>query len=39
MIMVRFEDKEMAKEKSHAAKRPAKIWDVNVYNVIISKLV
>ena len=29
----------MAKEKSHAAKRPTKIWDINVDNIIISKLV
>ena len=29
----------MAKEKSHAAKRPTKIWNINVDNIIISKLV
>ena len=37
--MVRFRDKELAKEKFYAAKRPAKILDVNVDNIIISKLV
>ena len=37
--MVRFEDKEIAKEKFYAAKRPIKIWDVNVDNIVISKLV
>ena len=29
----------MAKEKSHATKRPTKIWNINVDNIIISKLV
>ena len=37
--MVRFRDKELAKEKFYAAKRPTKILDVNVDNIIISKLV
>ena len=37
--MVRFRDREKAKEKFYAAKRPIKIWDVNVDNVVISKLV
>ena len=37
--MVRFGEKEIAKEKFYAAKRPIKIWDVNVDNIVISKLV
>ena len=37
--MVRFGDGEKAKEKFYAAKRPMKIWDVNVDNILISKLV
>ena len=37
--MVRFGDREIAKEKFYAAKRPTKIWDVNVDNIVISKLV
>ena len=37
--MVRFGDREIAKEKFYAAKRPIKIWDVNVDNIVISKLV
>ena len=37
--MVKFGDKEIAKEKFYAAKRPIKIWDVNVDNIVISKLV
>ena len=37
--MVRFGDREIAKERFYAAKRPIKIWDVNVDNIVISKLV
>ena len=37
--MVRFGKKEIAKEKSHAAKKPVVIWDVNVDDIVISKLV
>ena len=37
--MVRFGEKEIAKEKFYAAKKPIKIWDVNVDNIVISKLV
>ena len=31
--------REIAKEKFYAAKKPIKIWDVNLENIIISKLV
>ena len=37
--MVRFGDREIAKETFHAVKSPIKIWDVNVENIIISNLV
>ena len=37
--MVRFGNREIAKEKFYAAKRPIKIWDVNVDNIVISKIV
>ena len=37
--MVRFGEKETAKEKFYAAKKPIKIWDVNVDNIVISKLI
>ena len=37
--MVRFGEKETAKEKFYATKKPIKIWGVNVNNVVISKLV
>ena len=37
--MVRFGERETAKEKFYAAKKPIKIWDVNVDNIVISKLV
>ena len=33
--MMRFGEREIAKEKAYAAKRPIKIWDVNVDNLII----
>ena len=36
---MRFGYREMAKEKFYTAKRPIKIWDVNVDNIVISKLV
>ena len=37
--MVRFGDREIVKEKFYAAKRPMKICDVNVDNIVVSKLV
>ena len=37
--MGRFGEKEIAKEKFYAAKKPIKIWDVNFGNAVISKLV
>ena len=36
---MKFGKTEIAKEKFYAAKRPIKIWDVNVDNIVISKLV
>ena len=36
---MRFGEKEIAKEKFYAAKRPMKIWDINFDNIVISKLV
>ena len=35
--MVRFGEKEIAKEMLYVAKEPIKIWDVNVDNIVISK--
>ena len=35
---MRFGEKEITKETFHAAKRPMKIWDVNVDNMVISRL-
>ena len=32
-------EREIAKEKFYATKRPMKIWYVNVHNIVISKLV
>ena len=35
---MRFGEKEITKEMFYAAKRPMKIWDVNVDNMVISRL-
>ena len=35
--MVRFGGREIAREKFYAAKKPMKIWDVNIENIVISK--
>ena len=37
--MVKFGGREIAKEKFYDAKRPIRIWDVNVDNIVISKLI
>ena len=37
--MLRFGETKVTKEKFYAAKKPIKIWDVNVDNTVISKLV
>ena len=37
--MVRFREKGIAKEKFYAAKNPIKIFDINVHNIVVSKLV
>ena len=39
MITVRYGEKGIPKEKSYAAKKPIKIWDVNLDNIVTSKLV
>ena len=36
--MLRFGETEITKEKFYASKKPIKIWDVNVDNIVISKL-
>ena len=36
---MRFGEREIAKEKFYAAKKLIKIWDVNVHNIVILKLV
>ena len=35
--MVRFGDTEIGRERIYAAKRPIKIFDVNVDNIVVSK--
>ena len=37
--MVRFGEKQIAKEKLYATKKPIKTWDVNVDSTVISKLI
>ena len=37
--MLRFGEKKIAKEEIYAAKKAIKIWDVNIYDLILSKLV
>ena len=37
--MVSIGEREITKENFYAAKRPIKIWDVNVDNIVILKLV
>ena len=37
--MMKFEEREIAKDIFYAAKRPIRIWGVNVDNIVISKLV
>ena len=39
IIMLRFREKETAKEKFYASKKPIKIWDINVDKIVILKLV
>ena len=36
--MVKLGEREIAKEKFYDAKRPIKIWDLNVDNIVVSKL-
>ena len=36
--MLRFGERKIAKEKFYASRKPITIWDVNVNNIVISKL-
>ena len=36
---MRFGEERVTKEKFHAAKKPIRIWDVNIDNIVISKLI
>ena len=35
---MKFGKTEIAKQKFYVGKTPTKIWDVNVYNIVTSKL-
>ena len=37
--MLRFGNKKVVKEKCYGTKRPIKVWDGNVDNLVISQLV
>ena len=37
--MLRFGETKVAKEKFYGAKQPLTIWDVNVDNIVVSKLI
>ena len=37
--MLRFGETKISKEKVYAAKKLIEIWGVNIYNIVISKLV
>ena len=37
--MLRFAETKATKEKFSATKKPIKIWDINIDNIVISKLV
>ena len=36
--MLKFGERKVTKEKFYAGKKPIKIWDVNVENIVISRL-
>ena len=38
IILLRFNKTKAAKEKFYGAKKPTKIWHVNVDNIVVSKL-
>ena len=37
--MLKFGERKVTKEKFYAGKKPIKIWDVNVDNIVISRLI
>ena len=39
MILLRIGKRKLANKKLYCAKKPIKIWDVNYYNIVISKLI
>ena len=39
MIMLRFRETKVTKEEFYAEKWPIQIWDVNVDNIVTSKLI
>ena len=39
IIILRFGKTKVAKEEFYGAKKPIKIWNVNIDNIVISKLI
>ena len=37
--MLRFGKTKVANEEFHGAKKPIKIWDVDIHSIVISKLI
>ena len=37
--MMKFGERKITKEKLYAANKPITIWDINVDNIVISKLI
>ena len=39
LIILRFDEIKVAKEELYSGNKPMKIWDVNVHNIVILKLI
>ena len=39
LIILRFDEIKVAKEELYSGNKPMKIWDVNVHNTVILKLI
>ena len=39
IIIIRFNETKVAKEELHCAKKTINTWDVNVNNIVITKLI
>ena len=39
LIILRFDEIKVAKEELYSGNKPMKIWDVNVHNIVILRLI